>query len=112
MKMQEKKEDKLHKIKKEPTNIGKPTFTSSKIGAGDRTRFTFSSAKKIAVLFPSSREQATVHRTVAFRWVLVRRSFQIRTGRQKPPFFIGEVMQFKSKPFSSSDASPAQAGRG
>ena len=68
MKMQEKKEDKLHKIKKEPTNIGKPTFTSSKIGAGDRTRFTFSSAKKIAVLFPSSREQATVHQGVAFRW--------------------------------------------
>ena len=37
-------------------------------GAGDRTRFTFSSAKKIAVLFPSSREQATVHQGVAFRW--------------------------------------------
>jgi len=41
-------------------------------GAGDnRTRFAFLSMAKIMVLPPSSRRQATVHRTVAFRWVRV-----------------------------------------
>ena len=68
------------------------SVTTTRSGAGDRTRFAFSFplGKKIIAWFPPSREPAAVHWTTAFRWVRVRR---LCTKQKREaaglPFLIG-----------------------
>jgi hypothetical protein len=47
----------------------------------------FARGAKIMVLPPSSRRQATVHRTVAFRWVRVLYYLPTKKREAKPPSF-------------------------